>query len=219
MSEPVLFLDPDISLVIFRFAFSNPKYVPKCIRKEEADKDSASSGRTIKGRSLIDSPVHNVGILHCLSDIQASGYELADAKRKENKRAQGCSSQIVQFVFVRTQCAHVCEEFVQTRGIIIEAFEKMCREALWRVRLFLNPLFEEHELVEGKFTASINLEARTPLIEGDGSSVMIWPKDSTGKSVKAGKKILRQPECFLRVLEGGFYFQGPDLDLGDVEDA
>lgn len=54
--------------------------------------------------------------------------------------------------------------------LIMIQFQRMCEEAMWRVRAFRNPFFHEGEEVDGKRTISVNLEARKPYNSHKGAS-------------------------------------------------
>lgn len=146
---------------------------------EERDlRKSRSSG------TQIVSPIENCTLVEFLGELDSAGYRLVDAFYKERIDAKDtrCKRKyhMVRFLFAHPDFVKISDEFKKVDGSIHDELLKICLSALWRVRAFSNPFYENGEEVANQGVISINLEARNPLNHPDGQPVMVWQKDERG---------------------------------------
>lgn len=182
-------LDKGIRLIAIQFSFSNPNAIPPSVKhrkpetlEEREERKSHATGK------LIIPPTENCSIAEFLGELEATGYEMVDAFYKERidpKDPHGKRTyHMVRFLFASSEFVeNLHEEFLNARGIIRTDLAEMARTALWRVRAFLNPLYKDGEEITEQCAISINLEARKPLFNPDGTPVTMWQKDEKGERV------------------------------------
>ena len=200
----IIKLDKSIPLVALQFNFSNYKIVPKIIKKisDEKQKEKIERKKIASGVQVII-PTPNTSLLLFPRQLREAGYELVDAISQEriNGNANNNKYHMVRFIFSRHECAEPSEKFLKYSDIVHSELDKICRQALWRVRDYLNPFYKKGKKIEGKNFVSINLEVRVPLISPNGKLIKKWEKNEKGK--KVGEKSLPLfPNYFLSVKNG-----------------
>ncbi|NCF75189.1 MAG: hypothetical protein GWO87_01735 [Xanthomonadaceae bacterium] len=192
----IIKLDESIPLLTLQFNFSNCKVTPKIIKKINSEKQEERVARKkIASGVQVIIPTPNTSLLLFPKQLREAGYELVDAISQEriNANANNSKYHMVRFVFSRHECAEPSEEFLKYSDIVHSELDKICRQALWRVRGYLNPFYKK-----GKNFVSINMEVRIPLISPKGKRIKRWEKDEKGK--KVGEKSLPLfPDHFLSV--------------------
>lgn len=199
-------LDEAVRMVILQFSFSNPEAIPASVRhltpetwRKHMERKSHSNG------VLVISPTPNCSLESFPRDVEESGYEMVDAFYEERIDSKDPHGQrryhMVRFTFARREFAEASEEFKERRDLYrLDLFEEICRKALWRVRAFDNPFFQNGEAVPGQRALVVNLEGRTPFFRADGSVVTVWQKDAEGHRVGDAPLPLR-PNLHLSVLD------------------
>lgn len=197
-------LDGSVRLVALQFSFSNPGAIPPSVKSlgpesfEERDARKSQSTGT-----LVIEPTENVFIPEFLIELEASGYEMVSGFYKERlnpKDSRGKRTyHMVRFLFARHEYVSISEYFRSVRDTIRAELRGMCEAALWRVRVFSNPLYKDGEEVFGKRAVSINLEVRKPLFHPNGQPVMQWDRDEHGEKVSEAPLPLHPGYC-LRIL-------------------
>jgi hypothetical protein len=171
-----------------QFSFSNINVVPTSVKKLELEMlEERNERKTYKGNGeVIIKPIENVSLVEFLDNLEV-GYELVDAfyqPRIDPKDPRGNRIyHMVRFLFARRKYVKLSDEFKEVRSTIYAELRKICEQAMWRVRAFLNPFFMDDEEVLGQRALSINLEARKPLFHPDGQPVTVWQKDERGNRV------------------------------------
>ncbi|MCD4705697.1 hypothetical protein K8R61_01305 [bacterium] len=185
-----------VPLVTLQFSFSNRNIIPKIIKKISNEKQEERVERKkMKNGIQVINPTPNVSLLIFVKQLKEAGYELVDAIYQERINGNANSNyHMVKFIFSRHECAKPSENFQKYSAEL----DKICRQALWRVRACLNPFYKEGEEIEGKNFVSINMEVRTPIVSSKGELIQKWEKDEKGK--KVGEKPLPLfPDYFLSV--------------------
>jgi len=180
-------LDSSVPLVVLQFSFSNPKAVPEWISRYEKEVPQKKAERKARSNGkLIIEPTENCSLLGIAKELRAAGYELINAfcQKRINPKNKDRMYQMVRFVFLRREAIKLPDRFMEARIPALGSLREMCAGAMWRVRIFLNPLIRKGEIIPGKHSLSINLEARTPLRLPEGPPIMVWPRDETGRSMK-----------------------------------
>ena len=197
-------LDFRSHLVALQFSFSNPAAIPSSVkqRSPEAVEDRNERKNRCSGRRFIE-PTENVSLVWFLRELEASGYEVVDAFYQERLNPKGDSYgkgtyHMVRFLFARREDVELSEEFGRVKDTLRAELQEICRAAMWRVRAFCNPLYENGEEVPGYSALSINMEARKPLFLPDGQPVTVWQKDEYGERVGDAPLPLR-PSFWLMV--------------------
>jgi hypothetical protein len=193
----------EIRMILLKFSFSNEKVVPPEVKKIESETVQEMEERESRSSGILAlEPIHNIGLLRFLEDIREAGFELVNALyqlRRADDR--GRTFHMVRYDFCHRDHVELSSEFRQKREPIEDSLRRICLEAAWRVRAFVNPFFVKGEMVPGQTVAVINLEARKPLIDGNGQRIVAWKKDERGNRVGASPVPL-EPDHILR-LHGG----------------
>jgi len=194
-------------MIMLQFSFSNFKIVPrwvweKSFEKWEEWKERKDNEGT--GKMLI-SPTENCSLVKFLNEIKTAGYEMVDAlyqprtDPKDNSRKR--KYHMVRFIFARREyLEELPEEFKDARENIYNELQKMCEEAMWRVRAYLNPFFQNEEEIPEQHALSINLELRKPLIQPDGKPIVVWQKDNQDNRIGDAPLPLK-PDHYLHITD------------------
>lgn len=196
-------LDEKIRYVTLQFSFAHAKAVPAAMTRHSEPETFAQSNerKTHSSGTMIIEPIENVSLGQFVRELVGAGYELVDAfcqERLDRKDPNGRKTYwMVRFMFVRRECM-VQDDFEAVRFQMMAALTTMCTTAMWRVRAFNNPCYQNGEEVASQRTWVVNLEARKPLFQGDGTPVVVWQKDERGERVGDAPEPLR-PHLWLMV--------------------
>lgn len=205
-------LNSSIRLVIFQFIFSNPNVVPPLIKqlkkeKETLEEQKKRKARKAKGTMLIESP--NCSFVGFFEELEKYGYKMVDTfyqPRIDPKDSHGKRIyHMVRSIFARHEYVELSDELMKVwnacNGIHAE-LQDLCTQAMWQIRIFLNPFFDNGEEIPGQHALNINIAARKPLFYPDGQPVTAWQKNKDGRRV--GKTPLPiEPDNYLRINNGG----------------
>jgi hypothetical protein len=201
-------------MVAMQFSFSNPEVVPEWVRWHERETSEKRTKRKSRasGRLVIE-PTEGCSLMQFIKDLGIAGYELVDAfcqKRLNTDNFYGSTYRMVRFVFVRSDYVESSDNFASVRNLALASLKEMCAAALWRVRAFLNPYYQNGEEISGGHVISINLEHRQPLCSPEGGPpIMVWPRDDKGRSMKGRigvEKNPLEPDFHLRIQKGEICF-------------
>jgi len=192
-------------LVLVQFSFSNSDAIPQVVKRlkpetteEQAERKSHSNG------VLVIEPTANVSLVDFLGELEAAEFEIVDAFYKERIDPKDPRKKrtyhTVRFTFAHREYVDLSDEFKKVRDVIRTEFLEVCKKAMWRVRAFLNPYFEDGAEVAGLSTICINLEGRQPLFLPNGQPVVVWQKDEGGNRMGQAP-IPLQPKYYLRVVD------------------
>lgn len=181
-------LGSEVRIVKLQFSFSNSDVIPASVKRVARETLDEMIERKGPGAGvMVIQPTERCSILEFIEELEASGYELVDAfyKARIDKKDPRIARtyHMVRFVFARNEFAEPSAEFVTKRGVIRADLEKICDDAMWRVRAFLNPFEKNGKEIEGVKALSVNLEARVPFLLPDGKPVVEWQKDEAGQRV------------------------------------
>lgn len=194
---PIAILDDSIRLIALQFSFANRAIIPQSFR--QAARPDMRSPLTESGVCVMD-PVEHVFLADLLRDLGGE-FELVDAFHQE-RVASSKRYQMVRFVFARSKYVHnLFAGFVARRPEIMDDLIKMSSEAMWRVRAFLNPNFQEGRIIPNQHALSINMEVREPLFEADGRPAMRWRRDERGERIGDAPMPFLPDHC-LRIIHG-----------------
>lgn len=200
-------LDESIDGLLFQFSFSNKSLVPAWFWRKDAE---ALSDRKVRkereknnnGSVQLIAPKMNTGLLAFVHELEAAGWVMTDALAQEraDPKHEGHTYFAVRFMYHRAPLPQPLDPKWEAvvRDICRPALVKFCKEAMWRVRAYRNPLHREG--AEGLFGISINCEVRQPLRNDKGERIVRWAKDEQGERV--GEQPLPiVPEAYLRLVE------------------
>ncbi len=188
-----------VRLICVQFDFSNPEVVPVCVRKLPQETTNESLKRmSIANGELVINPIENVSLVDFPGELESNGYEIVDAlyQPRVNPKNHKQTYHMVRFVFARSEYVQSNEEFGQRRSTIRQALRTMCKQAMWCVRAFLNPLFVEGNEAYGENAVSINLVARKPLFDSLGNPIKVWRKNTNGNRI-GDQPVLLYPDYSL----------------------
>lgn len=197
-------LNDSVRLVMLQFNFSNPDAIPPSVKR--LDKETQQEHVERKGRAsgvMVIAPTERCSLVECLGQLETAGYEMVDALYKERidqkDPRRNRTYHMVRFTFARHEFADVSDEFEEVRDAIRADLQTICEKAMWRVRAFNNPFYANGEEVADQRSLSINLEARQPLFQPDGTPVKVWQKDTDGRRVGEAPLPLKADYC-LRIV-------------------
>lgn len=173
--------------VVFQLRFSNFEAVPRHTRYLIREADENRVVYAPSGKMVIE-PTKRCSMEHFPFALERAGYDLVDVFGEERQNSgdrTGKSSHfVVRFVFAPRRFARKAEGiFGKMAEDVRQELVALCQDALWRVRAYRNPYFENHEVVTDQEDISINMEMREPFLRPDGKSVTEWQKDAEGNRV------------------------------------
>lgn len=198
-------LNGSVRLVALQFSFSNPRAIPQAVRCSETETpDERNERKSHSSGVLVIEPTNNCSLVEFLEKLEAVGYEMVDAFYKERIDAKDLRGKrryhMVRFLFARHEFVDLSDEFKKVRENIRTALSEMCRVAMWRVRVFSNPFYEDSEEIPNQHAVSINLESRQPLFRPDGQPVTVWQKGVDSKKIGDAPLPLKADHC-LRIMD------------------
>ena len=154
-----------VRIISLQFSFSNSSVVPKTLLTlpKETPKESAERKLRANGVVFIE-PTEKCDLSKVPQDLLEQNYILIDAFCQEriNPKAPKNSYYMVRFLFIHKDffiTEKGSEEFALKRNEILKEFEFLCKSALWRVRGFNNPFFQDGVEIPNNRAVSMNMEA------------------------------------------------------------
>ena len=195
-------LNKSVRLIALQFSFSNPDVIPQGIKR--AEKETFKERNDRKSRSsgvMVIEPTENCSLVEFLGELETAGYEMVDAFHKEriDQKSRGKRYHMVRFLFARCEFVNLSKEFAEVRDNIYGELLEMCRMAMWRVRIFSNPFYENGREEADQRALSINLESRKPLFSPDGQPIKVWQKDKKGRRI-GNTPLPLKPDCSLYLI-------------------
>ncbi len=183
--------DDRLCAILLQFSFSNSNLIPASLAEMQAESLDGHAARkaVVKGKEMVK-PSENCDVRALVADLAAAGFYLDNAgwQSRVNLIKPG-RYYMVRFTFRRGAGVQNPEA--------VQALTEFCGNAFWRVRGYVNPVFEGVNLVD-ECAASLNFEARVPIRDGQGSPILQWRKDGEGKRIGSSTVEL-QPEYTLRI--------------------
>lgn len=175
-------LDDSVRLIVLQFNFSNPNVIPRSIKisdQEQSQKEAAQKPAT--GKLLFETP-EKISLERAITGLLETGYEMTDAfcKVKTNGRGKP-NSYSAFFIFAKRENARITEKFWETRKQHYLELFRLCREALWQIKVFYNPLFENGKETAGQRAVNILAQNRQPLFQSNGSRIFTTKQEGTLK--------------------------------------
>ncbi len=197
-------LNGTVPLIALQFSFSNSNAIPTMVKR--LNRETPEERVVRKDRSsgvMVIEPTAKCSLVEFLGELETAGYEMVDAFHKERidaKDPRGKKSyHMMRFLFARREFVDLSDEFKKVRDLIYFELRSICESAMWRVRVFSNPFYENGEEVPDRRAVSINLEAREPFSRPDGQPVTVWQKDENGNRVGDAPLPLKANHC-LRIV-------------------
>ena len=166
-----------------QFSFSNHEHVPisiKDLKRESLERTAERAERSKHSGSgstqLWDPEKHNTAdtlISKLPVGLVDANLVLVNAMYQErnNVNQEGTTYHTVVFFWSPEQFATRHEPFSSRfMPIAFAELQGSCDLALWRVRAFRNPYYENGVVVPGHLSYSLNLEVRSPLFDLDGKA-------------------------------------------------
>lgn len=197
MAEEAMNSLGQVRMIQLQFSFSNGKHVPTSVSERKQETQEESAERKARGNGVVFlEPTQMCALDKVLDDLVEQHYILVDAftQTRFNPKAPKVPYYMVRFVFIHRDF-YVADgkngDFIMKRDEIIRDFALLCKSALWRVRGFNNPFFQNDTEVPGNRFISVNLEGRTPLFQPDGKPILVWDKDGQGNRLGNEPKPLK----------------------------
>lgn len=202
-------LGEHVRMVMLQFNSSKPAFIPGGLMewliemgRETPEKRAARKSYLVPGIPMIQS-TPQCSLREMPAAMETAGYELVDVLHEERLDAKDPEGKrtyhMVRFVFARREVAEISDDFKAVRNMARDALRHICQSAFWRVRSFLNPFYHNGEAIDGLNTASINLEARVPLLQPGGFPIMARLKDERGRAV--GDPLPLRPDYIVRIAD------------------
>lgn len=164
------------SVVALQFRFTNRFAIPPFTRRMMIQ--TTKKNTALQPGELVIEPIDGSSVGEVLLDLEKEGFALINVQCEERDTGKGSRHYIARFIFSATEKAS--ESFTQIRNPLKRELVEICTEALWRTRVYVNPL------TDNRRGASIVLDTRTPFVHGDGRPVTVRAKDpATGERVGA----------------------------------
>lgn len=166
-----LSLDGSVEVVEIHFSFSNGNMVPASVTRWEEENPETTQElherkhEYIKGEMIIP-PTEKCDGRTLLSELEAAGFQMYDARHqlRIHPKQANVRYHTVRFLFGR-KLTGSNKIFAIHRVDIRKDLQKLFDDAMWRLRAYRNPFFENGTVVTGKAATSLNFEARKPFGE------------------------------------------------------
>lgn len=195
----MVMLNGYIRLITLQFSFSNPDAIPVMKRLDRETQEELAERKSHSSGILVIEPTEKCSLVEFLGELETAGYEMVDAFYKERidpKDPRGKRTyHMVRFLFAHHEFMGLSDEFKKVRDNMRTALSEMCRVAMWRVRSFSNPFYNNGKEIPDQCAVSINLEARQPLFRPDGQPIMVWQKDENGERIGDTPILLKADYC------------------------
>lgn len=200
-------IDQSVAGVMLQFSFGNCNLVDRWFWREQTESLQGRAARKERenennGSVQFIMSTANVGVRAFILELQAAGFVMTDALAQEraNQKNKGRTYFAVRFVFHKEPLTRPLTNEWATilKNHCESSLDRLCKEAMWRVRAYRNPL--HHEKSVGRFGLSVNFEARSPYRNGDGTQVTRWQKDVSGERI-GEKPTPITPDAYLRLID------------------
>ena len=193
-----------------QMSFSNDPGLPKYVGDVGPETDADSVMRSLEcSGELVLGPTENVGLERLLENLSSVGFCLVDAFHQERVRrnvkpGQKSTYHMVRYHFVREDKAVLNDESREfVSGYVAPELGEILRTTAWRVRIFVNPVLTMKGGSQDR-VVSINLEVRTPLVDSDGSPLLVWRRDEFKNKI-GDVPLPKQPNWRMTMVEPGVF--------------
>lgn len=189
-----------------QFSFASQKAIPQSMRimgwetPEESDLRAKRNVGKTAGTQVIE-PTQGCSITDFVFDLEESQWQMVDAtvqeriNRNHNRKETYFA---IRFTFAPAP-APVNEEIADMANACIAGLNELCDQALWRVRVFSNPFYQNGQIVPGLGHACVNMEGRKPLYLLNGDPVVARLKNEDGEPI--GDPVPITPEYYLQIVD------------------
>ena len=190
-----------VRMFLLQFNCSKLAVVPTGLgEKDEESVSKLISRRSQKrGTQFIES-TPGVSLARVPAELAAEGYILVDGFYQMRPDNEGRMHPMVQFAFVSEEDFNAEAGLAGYREVAKAAFEQMCTEARWSALAYLNSFFKDGEDVDGAHSISINMNARDPLVNPDGTPKLQWKKDERNQRI-GDAPVPIEPKSHLRIAD------------------
>ena len=215
--DSVVRLDSTVRLVVadFRCQRLLPDQVPACIRSAPVETieqwRARRQGYERFPRALLIDKVEGWLLPRLFEELVGSGYELVDARYVKRESTERLPDQrwfhtALRFVFSRPgNPDFTADRFSEVREAATAHLRMLCAEALWRTRVFENPLFYRQQPVPHQCCVNLVFDGRRPFHLQGGKPVLARPRDASGK--RCGPPRPLAPQHVFRVIGGRITLQ------------
>ncbi len=193
---------PAISIIVVQFSFSNPRVIPPHLPDKAMETRHQQVARKDNPTGVQYLPsTQNVDVSTLLDEMHRLGYVLIDAFHQERPNKTAGARRYCEKETYHTCRFDFCHgtqaQLTVQQAICLPDWEsdllKLCQDARWQVRAFVNPLYANHEPVEGKKSVSINLESRRPISGSSKADFKLTTIDGQLELAKTSESPLPAP--------------------------
>lgn len=197
-------IDRTVRLVSIRFAFSRSAVVPPSVAllTSEPKRNIRKGG---PNGTMVINPLENCSGLSFIGELMDAGYELVntvyDRRPDDNDPSGRRIYHTVRFMFARSEFVDISDEFRSIRDNLLKDLRIMMKSAMWRIRAFSNPFFDEKGDVSPDFSSlNVNCEVRKPFFQPCGSPIVVWERDENDNKI-GEKPIPVRQDYDLRIVD------------------
>lgn len=200
-------LDRGVQLIALQFNFSNARLIPDSIRQldPETDEEAVERRGRVKG-VLVVPPTELCSLSDFIRILGAMRkFELISATYKRCRKTESHRGSDtyhrVRFTYGRIPWVSEWQGLEKLKaGMVQDQLLHICDEALWRVRVYVNPFSRNGTTTREEHALSINLDVRKPFSTFDGEPIIVWRKDEGGNRIGSAPLPL-QPDCKLQIAD------------------
>lgn len=173
-------------LITVQTSFSSRAIVPSTFRNKEGETEKESNLR--KSRNLARDPEStypNCSPKKILGDLKEIDWVLVSTffQKRINPKNPNTHYYMARGIFYKKDVAHLSSRFLKVQRYVESDFQILLERAIWRLRVFQNPLFKEGKSVPGFCSLSIDLDGRRQLetldnklyyMSNEGAGVFEW---------------------------------------------
>src|SRR6056297_3452960 len=159
--RPLRRVDKDLKMFDMQFYFPNKHCMPtNSLRRKEPEKLTKTKKRSKRntGCEIMSSQMagswYYVSVSQLVKDLWKWGYKLVDGFYQERPSKRSGHYYIVRFTFARHEIA---KEYYPTDSLVAKALKQIMNYSCWRLKLYLNPYYDNGEEVEGNYSMSAKL--------------------------------------------------------------
>lgn len=181
-------LDETVEHVMVQFHTTEISKLPEACRKLAEEAAVPLTGKRIPGTQVIGPTrlVSGKGLPH---DLTRAGYRLYDAYLQERKMEFGGKFWVIRFFWGPAARVEIEDGALDYLNRCSKLYDRLVSEAIWDVRAYRNPFFENNEPVDGRYTLSINFSGRTPFRDAHGHLIMAYDRNERGhRRLTEGRK-------------------------------
>lgn len=197
-------LDSSIKVVAFQFSVSNRSAMPAFVRQlGQETPEERQKRKGLPPGLLIVPETHDVMIVGFVGQIMGLGYQLVSAIAQDRPDlVPGARPRTrVRYVLIPHQDVVQERPFPERKAMTAGLIET-CLNAMWTVKIHLNPYRKDDTEYTGLYCLDIVLGGRQPFCDRNGRPITVRPKGTDGKVIKDATPEPLVPDSLLKLVDG-----------------